>query len=184
MTINLILARSTAVGRSRIGMEGACPTDGAGICHKEHYSRVGDGSAVWCGLTSFCVTREREDGNRLPWKKNCLARYTRSLASLFPSSLLLRQGLPSDSAKADTAIDCRGQQFPKWNESLSKKWSLFTLPSLSLSLSLLPSSSDFFSMPSICSYRYHSISRREPVVHSAPSQDSSRSSILPRPLNI
>ena len=121
--------------------------------------------------------------------KNCLARYTRSLASLFPSSLLLRQGLPSDSAKADTAIDCRGQQFPKWNESLSKKWSLFALPSLSLSLSLslplslLPSSSDFFSLPSICSYRYHSISRREPVVHSAPSQDSSRSSILPRPLN-
>ena len=39
---------------------------------------------------------------------------------------------PSDySVKADTAIDCCGQQFPKWNESLSKKWSLFALPSQS-----------------------------------------------------
>ena len=44
---------------------------------------------------------------------------------------------PSDySVKADTAIDCCGQQFPKWNESLSKKWSLFA--PLLLSHSLLP----------------------------------------------
>ena len=34
-----------------------------------------------------------------------------------------------NSVKADTAIDCCGQQFSKWNESPSAKWSLFTPPS-------------------------------------------------------
>ena len=72
MTINLILARSTAVGRS-VGLGSEWRERVRPMVREfaiKNSSRVGDGSAVWCGLTSFCVTtHEREDGNRLPWKK-------------------------------------------------------------------------------------------------------------------